>query len=385
MEDHEVTTWLLSLVDQQPRLTLSSPLQDNPWGDKVSLHPVVIKGTAQLQITWIKDNKAFHRNIKVGEIGPTLKDLLATFQNIFVSAATDEWHLTRQGSGSFTRKHRPAKLTTPTSSHNRHKQHAIPEGKPDLYMIALGLMSASGKLIASKAHKFRQINRFLELVAEPLEKLAPDRPIHIVDLGCGKAYLTFALYHYLTQRCGRTMQMTGVDLKTDVLQECQMLADKLGYDKLHFHAGSIESYQPAQQVDAVVSLHACNTATDAALAHGVAWNAQYLFAAPCCQKELYPQIANDELATFLRHGILKERFAALATDAARADLLEAVGYRTQVIEFIDLEHSPKNLLLRAERNPSPERQKNAMERYQAFKKALHINPTLERLLITKKE
>lgn len=380
IEESEVTEWIVSLAaeaDQALRITLSGGSSG-----KMTLHSVTIKNRPLLQLSWIENKKAFHRNLDIVQSPQLFGELLGGFNTLFVATSKDEWHLTRKGS-RFTRKRRikTQAFSTPQTGHNRAKQHAIPIGEPDPYMIALGLMTHDGKLIASKAHKFRQINRFLELVAEPLQKLPSERPLHIVDLGCGKAYLTFALYHYLSGRCGRTVTMSGVDLKADVLQECQELAHKLGYHQLDFHTGSIESYQPTQPVDVIVSLHACNTATDAALAKGVSWKAQFLFAAPCCQHELYAQVANEALDTLLRQGILKERFAALATDAARADLLEAAGYRTQIIEFIDLEHSPKNLLLRAEWAPSTERQRKALERYQAFKHILQISPTLESLLL----
>ncbi len=356
--------------------TLSDPLFSSPWGQKASIRPIFIKGEKVYQLTFFKENKAFHQNLTIPACQKIMAEMLIAFRQIQLFAPDADWHILHKSKGVSCHRHPPTKKPH-IQQHDRQKKHLLPEGIPDPYLIGLGLMSASGKLIAAKTHKFRQINRFLELVCHSLDF---QQPLHIVDLGCGKAYLTFALYHYLREIQNIEVELTGVDLKADVIAHCQTLAKTLGYDQLHFYQGSIDSFVPHKQVDVVVSLHACDTATDYALAKGVSWGAEYLFAAPCCQHELFSQIESSELKSLFRHGILKERCAALITDAARAELLEAAGYQTQVVEFIDLEHSPKNLLLRAQKKPSPERQKSAWDNYLQLKNALAISPLLEKLL-----
>lgn len=308
-----------------------------------------------------------------------LEEALITFKQaeIHTSQAT---YFIQQRLGAFSFRKKKSLPTSLNTAHNRSKKHLLPEGIPDQYLIGLGLMGTNGKVNASQAHKFRQINRFLELVVHTLNSMPEGRPFHIVDMGCGKAYLTFALYHYLREVKGIDVELTGVDRRADVIAGCRELAETLGYHGLHFVQSDIESFTPSLSVDAVVSLHACDTATDDALAKALEWNTQYIFVAPCCQHELYNQVQSEELGCLLKHGILKERFAALVTDAARAELLNANGYKTQIVEFIDLEHSPKNLLIRAEKGPSDPRAEQAKKNYRRMKDALRINPKLENLL-----
>jgi hypothetical protein len=259
-------------------------------------------------------------------------------------------------------------------AHDRRKRRLLPEGVPVPFLVELGVMTPDGRVRARRQDKFRQINRFLELVDDVL----PNRALRIVDFGSGKSYLTFALYHLLAVERGLDVDVVGLDLKEDVIERCRALAGTLGYERLRFEVGDIALYDGGP-ADVVVTLHACDTATDAALDRAVRWEAEVILAVPCCQHELYDQIEDESLEALLSHGILRERFAALATDAARAQLLEAVGYDAQVIEFVDLEHTPKNLLIRAIRRPQRNRRR-AVHRYRAFKERLGIDPALERLL-----
>jgi SAM-dependent methyltransferase len=268
----------------------------------------------------------------------------------------------------------------PVASHNRQKNYILKEGTHIPFLIALGVMTQDGKVIAKKYDKFRQVNRFLEMIQDVVEYLPKNRPIEIVDFGCGKAYLTFALYHYLRNLSSLPVHITGLDLKQEVIASCQKLAVELGYEDLHFKMGDINHYNPAGKIDLVITLHACDTATDAALAKAVDWKAEVILCVPCCQHELYGQIKNQELTSLLSHGILRERFSALVTDAARAELLTGAGYETQILEFIDMEHTPKNLLLRAIKGASPQQRSAAAERFQRFKENLKFDITLERLL-----
>ena len=215
-------------------------------------------------------------------------------------------------------------------------------------------MTPAGKVKAPLYHKFRQINRYLELVNDVIPALPDHRSLEIVDFGCGKSYLTFALHHLLTAVHGRTVHIVGLDRKADVVRDCSEIAQRLKCEGLEFREGDLSAYHPEGQVDLAVSLHACDTATDLALAQGVAWGCRAILAVPCCQHELARLVQSETLKPLTRHGLLHERFAALATDALRAQLLEICGYATQVVEFIDLEHTPKNVLLRSMRRQNPE-------------------------------
>ncbi|MBC7819427.1 MAG: SAM-dependent methyltransferase [Planctomycetaceae bacterium] len=240
-------------------------------------------------------------------------------------------------------------------------------------------MTPSGQVKAAKQAKFRQVNRFLEFVDDVLPELPQAGALRIIDFGCGKSYLTFALHYLLTELRGREVDIIGLDLKAEVVRDCQRIAENLGCHGLQFEVGDIAGYAAPGVVDMSVSLHACDTATDAAIAQAVRWQAKVILAVPCCQHEVFGLLPDDSLPGLLRHGILKERFAALATDALRAALLEAVGYRTQVVEFIDLEHTPKNLLLRAVRTDFPATE--ATERYERLKAQLGLREfELERRL-----
>lgn len=243
-------------------------------------------------------------------------------------------------------------------------------------MIDLGVMNEQGKIIHARYDKFRQINRFLEFIEDILPRLSRDREITILDFGCGKSYLTFAMYYYLRELKGYDVNIIGLDLKTDVIEKCNSLALRYGYEKLHFYHGDIADYEGVSCVDMVVTLHACDTATDYALAKAVEWGAEVILSVPCCQHEVNKQIKNEMLEPVLRYGILKERMSALITDAVRADLLESKGYDTQILEFIDMEHTPKNLLIRAVRTGK----RSDQGKVEKMLAALNIHPTLDRLL-----
>jgi SAM-dependent methyltransferase len=261
------------------------------------------------------------------------------------------------------------------------------EGAAVPFLVELGVMNAQGKVLAAKYDKFRQINRFLEMIQDVTPYLSKDRRLNIIDFGCGKSYLTFALYHYLVHVLQMDVQMVGLDLKADVIAHCSDLAHKLGYEQLRFEVGDINRYDKVRQVDMVVTLHACDTATDAALDKAVRWDADVILSVPCCQHELFSQVKSAVLAPMLQHGIIKERFAALATDALRAQILDLVGYKTQILEFIDIEHTPKNLLIRAVKRTDAEAMMGLSEasvqkarEYLALKQLLNVSPYLEEAL-----
>ena len=265
-------------------------------------------------------------------------------------------------------------------SHNRKKKYLLEEGTVIPPLVDMGVFTVDGKVVRTMYDKFRQINRFLEYIEDILPSLPTGRELRILDFGCGKSYLTFAIYYYLKVLKGYPVRITGLDLKEDVIRHCNELAVKYGYDKLEFLCGDIAYYDGCSQVDMVVTLHACDTATDYALAKAVGWGAKVILSVPCCQHELNKQMKNDLLSPVLHYGILKERMAALITDGLRAQILEANGYRTQILEFIDMAHTPKNLLIRAVYNGHCADNKAQINELLA---AFDVNPTLYRLLCKK--
>ena len=262
---------------------------------------------------------------------------------------------------------------------------------PVPFLHDLGVMTEDGKIVKTRTDKFRQINRFLEFIEDILPRLDRERELTILDFGCGKSYLTFAMYYYLHELKGYDIRIIGLDLKEDVIEHCGKLAEKYGYEKLTFLVGDIADYSGTDHVDMVVTLHACDTATDYALAKAVGWKADVILSVPCCQHELNGQLSGisggGNLAPVLDYGLLRERFAALATDGLRAKYLERSGYETQVLEFIDMEHTPKNILLRAVRRDADSgktsgrrKAEQAAEEIRKCEEFLQADLTLGRLL-----
>jgi len=292
-----------------------------------------------------RQNQIFHHNYETQEqVLAWWHDCSSVYKQAQIQTQEKEYHVffQRNSTSRFITNEIPRNIEV--QAHNRKKQYIMEEGEPIDFLVQLGIMTLQGKVIQSKYDKFRQINRYLEIVADCLPAL-PSGKLRIVDFGCGKSYLTFALFWYL-KRLQREISIIGLDLKQEVVEHCNLLAEELQYRELHFQVGDIAHWQNQEPIDLVVSLHACDTATDAALAQAIRWNAKVILAVPCCQHELAPLIKDPEQTALLRHGILRERLASLVTDALRAELLEAHGYQTQVMEFIELEHTPKNLLIR---------------------------------------
>ena len=347
---------------------------------KVRIRPVQLRGELYFQCQETRGTKEFHKNLKKEEL---IRRVLAWMEHDFrqlqlesdngmgtvlvskKGKVTVKWKACMNGTGQ----------TLESLAHNRKKRYLLEEGIPVAFLCDLGVMTQEGKIVHAKYDKFRQINRFLEFTDDILPKLPKDREITILDFGCGKSYLTFAMYYYFRELKKRDVRIIGLDLKDDVIRTCNGLAVKYGYDKLKFYQGDIASYTGESKVDMVVTLHACDTAT------AVAWDAEVILSVPCCQHELNRQIHCDKMAPVMDYGILKERMAALLTDGLRAKLLENAGYETQILEFIDMEHTPKNLLIRAVKKQQakqglPEELKECMEFF-------HVHPTLASLLTEK--
>jgi hypothetical protein len=352
------------------RGVLSKPRRESPY-TRVTVRPVLVGDELRYQFEYRNGGKATHANLLPNEAETELDNLIRRdFRQALLQTSAHDYQVL----GGEKVLKRPPTAKPSDHAHNRRKRRLLPEGEPAPFLVELGVMTPNGRVRARSYDKFRQVNRFLELV----DDVVPNRRLRIVDFGSGKSYLTFALYHLLAVVRGLDVDVVGLDLKEDVIERCRSLAATLGYDRLRFEVGDIALFA-GEPADVVVSLHACDTATDAALERAVRWGAEVILAVPCCQHELYDQVHDDTLAPLLSHGILRERFAALATDAARTQLLEAVGYDAQVVEFVDLEHTAKNLLIRATRRPRRDG-RESMRRYLAFKERLGIEPALEHLL-----
>ena len=366
---------------------------------KVLIRPVTVGGRMEYQTTETLGTKVFHTNHTGEELGRYLLERICNdFKQceLFTGTVSATVLVSKKGKVTIRKKMAAVPMISPDASkidmsHNRAKNYIIKEGVPVPFLIELGVMNAEGKIVARRYDKFRQINRFLEFIRDIKDALPKDRQIRIIDFGCGKSYLTFAIYYYLHELCGLDVAITGLDLKEDVIRKCNQLSRDFGYDQLKFQVGDIAGYQGDREgqnkVDMVVTLHACDTATDYALERAVNWGAKVILSVPCCQHELNKQIQNDLLAPVLSYGILKERMAAILTDAIRAERLKLAGYETEILEFIDMEHTPKNLLIRAVKNDAgqnSEKHRQIEERRRTDLEKMvgefHVDPSILRLL-----
>lgn len=347
---------------------------------KIKVRPVEMKGQIFYQFESFTKTQAFHENLQKEDVVEKLIQYMQEFRQLQIATVKENHTVLISKKGKVTiqkKKNKECRKVTPMS-HNRTKRYILQEGMQVPFLQDLGVMTAEGKVVKSHFDKFRQINRFLEFIEDILPRLDKERELTILDFGCGKSYLTFAMYYYLHELKKYDIQVIGLDLKKDVIEHCNKLAVKYGYEKLTFLVGDIADYEGVSKVDMVVTLHACNTATDYALAKAVGWDAEVILSVPCCQHELNGQIYADELAPVMDYGLLKERFAALVTDGLRAKYLEASGYETQVLEFIDMEHTPKNILLRAVK--TGKKNKQAEIEIEKCRDFLHAEPTLGKLL-----
>ena len=358
--------------------TLSNPKEKNGI-KKVKVRPILKQGVLLFQCESHQNNQVFHENYEAERAAAVLTEYMSQFKQMQLETKKFRYTVlvSKKGKVTIQKKQQTGCVKEVDLSHNRSKKYILQEGTAVPFLQDLGVMTAEGKIVRTKFDKFRQINRFLEFIEDILPQLAEDREVTILDFGCGKSYLTFAMYYYLHELKNVDVRIIGLDLKTDVIRHCNELSEKYGYKKLKFLEGNIADYTGVDEVDMVVTLHACDTATDFALDKAGGWNAKVILSVPCCQHELNGQMKNETLGPLFKYGLIKERMAALVTDALRAEYLESCGYDAQILEFIDMEHTPKNILIRAVKTG---KKKENLGKIKTCEEFLQIQPMLGRLL-----
>lgn len=382
--EEEISSFLKDICMGRPvKLVISNPVDKKQEFRKIVIQLIQGKYKYQYQIEKFTDKQAFHINIEESDLYECLSAYFGK-EYLQLTSWTKDWEF--QGKISkkgklLTNRQRNTRQMAIRQGNNKEKQYCIPEGVVIPPLVDMGIFSKEGKVIRSQYNKYRQINRFLELVEDVLNDL-PEEHLNIIDFGCGKSYLTFLLYYYLVEMKHMHVTITGLDLKKTVIENCQQTAERYGYQNLRFELGDIHGYEMTEPVHMVISLHACDTATDYALYNAIRWNTKVILSVPCCQHELNQQMQKERLSILSKYGIIKERTAALMTDAIRGSLLEYSGYKTQLLEFIDMEHSPKNILIRAVKaNLSDDRRRKAREEAEELQDIFGWNPTLYRLLL----
>lgn len=334
------------------------------------------------QIEKFTDKQVFHENIDIESINEKVYECLnGNYKQI--SAWSDNYtydmKISKKGK-VFLGKKKSDNSKVVKKGHNKEKNYILKEGMIIEPLIDLGVFTKEGKVINSKYDKYKQINRFIEIIDDEIKK-NDYKELTILDFGCGKSYLTFVLYYYFVKIKNINVKMIGLDLKEDVIKKCNEIAKRYNYDNLHFELGDINGFKYNNKVDMVITLHACDTATDYALYNAVKWNSKMIFSVPCCQHEFNAQMESDELSILTKYGIVQERIAALMTDSVRANLLECAGYKTQLLEFIDISHSPKNILIRASKsNVSKEKREKSIKEVNNLVEKFNFKPTLLNLL-----
>ena len=392
MEKENILSELRKNIQEDKFIKIVFSDRQNGEFNKIIIKSLSLKNGKNIQIESFKDNKAFHKNIELDhfqEIEDILKGYMENFKQILLQIENLDISFIKKKE-SFTKKENKNNLIKNYIEHNKKKQYILNEGDKIDFLIELGLMSTEGKILKSSYNKFRQINRYLEFIDDVIEELKSkkliDNHINVLDFGCGKSYLTFALYYYLKHyRKDLSFSIVGLNLKKDVIEFCNKLAQKLNYENLEFLNGNIKDYDRAKEVDLVFSLHACNNATDYSLEKALSLNAKAILAVPCCHHEFFEKIQKnknskfyDNLKIMADNGVVLDKFASLATDSFRSLALELCGYKTKMIEFIDMEHTPKNILIKAIKS-KPSNLKEKLKEYNKLKEFLGIQPLLEEL------
>ncbi len=338
------------------------------------------------QISKFTEKQVFHENVDFGEITMRCKELTENcFLQVFARSESKEFNVLIKQNGKISFKEKTTAVQKQALlEHNRKKQYILNEGDVIEPLVDMGIFTKDGKVVQSMYDKYKQINRLIEIIDDSVRQ-HDYKKLNVIDFGCGKSYLTFIVYYYLTEIKKIDTTIIGLDLKKDVIEKCNKSAEKYGYKNLRFELGDINGYKCPFPVDMVITLHACDIATDFALYNAINWGAKMIFSVPCCQHELNGQIKTDNLSILTRHGIIQERFSALLTDSIRGNLLEYCGYKTQLLEFIDFAHTPKNILIRAVlRNSTPKATKEkALNEVNSAIKEFNVSPTLYNLLIKK--
>ena len=333
------------------------------------------------QIEKFTDKQVFHENIEKDQLEDKMLEFISSYKQLSAWSSTNNFDLKISKKGKvFLGKKKSDNSNLVNKSHNKEKNYILKEGMIIQPLIDLGVFTKEGKVVKSKYDKYKQINRFVEIIDDEIKK-NDQKELTILDFGCGKSYLTFVLYYYFVEIKKINVKMIGLDLKKDVIKKCNEIAERYGYENLHFELGDINGFKYNNKVDMVITLHACDTATDYALYNAIKWNSKMIFSVPCCQHEFNHQMKAESLSILTKYGIVQERVAALMTDAARANLLEVVGYKTQLLEFIDISHSPKNILIRASKgNVSKDKKDRSLREVNDLMNQFNFSPTLYNLL-----
>ena len=392
MEKENILSELKKYIQEEKFIKIVFSNKQSGDFNKVIIKPIILKSGKNIQIESFKDNKAFHKNVDLNnlqELENVLKEYIENFKQILLQIEASDISFIRK-KDNFTKKEKQSNLVKSSNEHNKKKQYILNEGDKIDFLIELGLMSVDGKILKASYNKFKQINKYLEFIDDVIEELKTKKlitnHINVLDFGCGKSYLTFALYYYLKNyRKDLSFSIVGLDLKKDVIEFCNKLAQKLNYENLEFLNGNIKDYDRAKEVDLVFSLHACNNATDYSLEKALSLNAKAILAVPCCHHEFFEKIQKNKNSKFYNtlkimadNGVVLDKFATLATDSFRSLALELCGYKTKMIEFIDMEHTPKNILIRAIKSKSSNL-KEKLKEYNRLKEFLGIQPLLEDL------
>ena len=364
------------------KIVISNKVKKDEKYNKVNISLKENNKNKFYQIEKFTDKQVFHENIKIDEINEKVYEIIdGKYKQMTAWSSSETFDLKISKKGKiFLGKKKNDNSKIITKGHNKEKNYILKEGMIIEPLIDLGVFTKEGKVVNSKYDKYKQINRFIEIIDDEIKK-NDYKELTILDFGCGKSYLTFVLYYYFVKIKNINVKMIGLDLKEDVIKKCNEIAKRYNYDNLHFELGDINGFKYNNKVDMVITLHACDTATDYALYNAIKWNSKMIFSVPCCQHEFNAQMKAEELSILTKYGIVQERVAALMTDSVRANLLECAGYKTQLLEFIDIAHSPKNILIRASKNNiSKEKKEKSLNEVNNLIRTFNFNPTLYNLL-----
>lgn len=364
------------------KLVISNKINKDVQYNKINIQLKTISNKEFYQVEKFTDKQVFHENIEIEVLGEKLKEFVEGSYKQITAWSKEvilDLKISKKGKIHLSKKKSENSKIAPVS-HNKEKNYILKEGMDIQPLVDLGVFTKEGKVVNAKYDKYKQINRFIEIIDDEIKKNHHEE-LTILDFGCGKSYLTFVLYYYFVEIKKIKVKMIGLDLKEDVIKKCNDIAERYNYENLHFELGDINGFKYNNKVDMVITLHACDTATDYALYNAIKWNAKMIFSVPCCQHEFNSQMKTEELSILSRYGIIQERVAALMTDAVRGNLLEASGYKTQLLEFIDIAHSPKNILIRgAKGSVSKEKKEKALAEVNNLVREFNLNPTLLNLL-----